>query len=501
MLGRDLLTSPVAPHPPAAVAPAAGGASAIRPFHLLLAVTAVALGVRLAAPIVDIDSYWHVVVGREILATGRIAGAGDAWAWYDPADPWVSSQWLSEVAFAGLVDTFGWRSLVVFKVVGALLLLTLLWRVLRRRADVRIAALVTSGVVAGAIPFLQERPNLISLVLTVLVADAADAALGEGRLLRWWWVPATVVWANLHGQWFLLPLAVGIASVLHATGQPPGAGRFLRDQGLRVLAVLAAGCLTPLGPQGLLLPLQFRRVTGHLGEWQAPSLAGFAAVCLVVVMLGFALAWSRGRFRVPMREVVYVVGWVSFGLVAGRNLPVAAVLLAPLLARHLQLAFPARPRNLPARERRVLAIGLAVIGVAGVLATTLALLVVDPLRDTRALAIARSLADRSGEVLIFNDYNTAGSLVAFGPAGTVLAIDGRAERYGTEYVERHSRVINVAGRDWAELIDEMDPQVAVVEETSPLRHVLVAERGWRETLVDGDFVLLERPSEPASPDG
>jgi hypothetical protein len=137
-------------------------------------------------------------------------------------------------------------------------------------------------------------------------------------------------------------------------------------------------------------------------------------------------------------------------------------------------------------------VATAVLGAVGGLATSAALLAVDPLGDTRALAIARELSDRPGEVVIFNDYNAAGPLVAFGPPGTVLVIDGRAERYGPDYVDRHSRAVNVSGPDWADLLDAANPDLAVLEEESPLRHVLTAERGWRQTLRDGDYVLLER---------
>jgi hypothetical protein len=169
-------------------------------------------------PIRDIDIYWHQVLGEEILTTGEVTGIGDAWAWYDPEPAWTTSQWLSEVLIALLVRLGDWDALVLATMVATGVLLLLLGWVILQRTDARSGVLVFAPVALSLLLYVDVRPLLLSTVATLVVAHAAERTLVSGQPPPWWSLTLIALWSNLHGQWVVVPLAIGLAGLLHRLG-------------------------------------------------------------------------------------------------------------------------------------------------------------------------------------------------------------------------------------------------------------------------------------------
>ena len=88
--------------------------------------------------------YWHVAIGREIVARHTLTGLGRQWLGVD-APRWGTSQWLSEVLMYGAVDRFGWIALPALRLVGAAGLFAILWLTLVRRRQPIAAFVVVLG--------------------------------------------------------------------------------------------------------------------------------------------------------------------------------------------------------------------------------------------------------------------------------------------------------------------------------------------------------------------
>lgn len=464
----------------------------VAPATLLIPVSATVALVQAAQPITDVDSFWHVEIGNEIRSTGRIAGAGDAWAWYDPPDPWVTSQWLSEVAMSWLVDVVGWGALVAATVALSVAFVGLLAWMITIRATTRVAATLFAGVIIPMALAFQVRPALISLVAAIPVAHYAERLLREGTVPPWWLAaPAVIVWSNLHGLWILAPAAFAWAGLLHWLGAPRSRLPVIAATALLVAVLLGAGMLNPLGPRSLVLPFEFRDAASAVLEWQPTYLWGIAALDLVVVLLFIFVAWARTPGTVPATEVLYVLAWAAFGMAAFRNVSVAAVMLVPIAAIRASMAFPRDRLVDSARERSILSLSVSALAIGGLLAVGFQAWRIDPLADAPALAIAQELAGRGDGGTVLNDYNVAGVLVAFGPPEVQVGIDGRTDRYGAQYIADYLDLLALRGQDWNARLADIDPDVAVLEQEAPIRGHLESE-GWRSTLADGDYVLVEK---------
>ena len=113
-------------------------------------------------------------------------------------------------------------------------------------------------------------------------------------------------------------------------------------------------------------------------------------------------------------------------------------------------------------------------------------------REDWPFELAASVSELPAGQRVLNDYNIAGIVLQFGGESTQVGIDGRTDRYGADYITAYTSMINLNG-DWEELLAELAPTAALLEDDSALGHVLVAERDWVELGAENGFVLLRAP--------
>ena len=161
---------------------------------------------------------------------------------------------------------------------------------------------------------------------------------------------------------------------------------------------------------------------------------GFPTVIMLALV---AVAWSR-RGSVPRSEVLAVLSLLMFSWSAWRNMTPALLLLAPVVAESLCLAFPHVARRPEPRWSKPTGVGLAVS------LTALGLLSI-PGREflpvqQNPVDLAKRIAQLEPHLRVLNDYNVAGLALYFGGADTQVAIDGRADRYGADYIESYLKL-------------------------------------------------------------
>ncbi len=471
----------------------------LRPAHVAGAVVLAGAGYIATTPIDDLDSYWHVEIGREIVARRSLDGLGLAWVGV-PVEPWHTSQWLSEVGMYALVEGFGWGALPVTRLLVAAALFTLLTLTLVRRRQPIAAFLVLLTTVVGLEVLLQDRPATLSLLFLALLGPACERLWTTGRRPPLLAVAAAcVLWAQLHGLWVLAPAAFGLVAVgalLDRRRAAPGQFR----SALICTAAACAGVLNPQGVTSFLLPLRFRSA-GHsrITEWFPTTFLNSLSVAWGVLVLLLIFAWVRSKVRVSSTELLWCTAWTVFALTAIRNVGPAILLMAPVTLRALERSFGPQLERVSARPSpvvgRILAGTALVTIVGGVVVCAAATLRLDPLENTPALDMARRLRDAPGPIRIYNDYNASGSLVAFAGGGeghVKLVVDGRSDLWGGPHIERHAVVQNV-GPGWETDVFGFRPDAVLMAEGAPLVQMLRETRQWTVAMTDGGYVLLTPP--------
>ena len=164
----------------------------------------------------------------------------------------------------------------------------------------RNAALLTLGAFAVAAPALALRPQLLGMacfaILLVLVAERRrlPAVL--------WAIPLLViVWANVHGSFFLAPLVLGLVWLEDVAERAAGAHRTL----LVAVVSAVAACVTPFGAAVWAYAVGLStnpEVTRRITEWQPTTIRDGTGILFFLSVAAIVALDGPQRSRRPVAD-------------------------------------------------------------------------------------------------------------------------------------------------------------------------------------------------------
>ena len=195
------------------------------------------------ASLSSVDLAYQLRAGGEILDARAIPGV-DTWTFTAAGLPWTDQQWGAQVILATVYRVGGWTGLVLSRAVLVALIFSCAFAIGRRRGlSTRLAAWLTLAAFVVSAPALALRPQLLAMALFALTLLLVTERRTHPRWL--WGVPVlVVVWANIHGSFFLGPLALGLAWLEDLHDGNPRVGITL----VVGAACALAACVTPFGP-------------------------------------------------------------------------------------------------------------------------------------------------------------------------------------------------------------------------------------------------------------
>jgi hypothetical protein len=303
-------TQPEVPARPQATTPP----SWLRPA-ILLAATLALLG-WFSTAAADSDTWWHLKTGQYIVQN-RALPVPDPFSFTTymgtPAYPGeettrafnLKHEWLAQVVFYLTYAAAGFPGLILLRAAMVSAYCGLAGLMVFRRTGSFYRALTAAAVtalVAGF--FLSDRPYQFTYLLL-----AATLAILEYR--RWLWLlpPLFLVWANLHGGFFLGLISVGVycaeALFLRWRKRPVPDERKLWL--VSAVCILAAG----LNPNGFLaIPVvaayQKSYLQSTLFEWARGPLWPPNLISILLFTAAAVLVWQRAKTR--------LVDWLLLGL-------------------------------------------------------------------------------------------------------------------------------------------------------------------------------------------
>ncbi|MCB8944739.1 MAG: hypothetical protein H6658_13400 [Ardenticatenaceae bacterium] len=484
-----------------------------RLFVLLFVVALFAMAVR---ETLDPDMWWHLRTGEAILAGG--IPTHDIFSFTVPEHEWVTHEWGAQV-FMWLVYVAG--GLPALIVVFALLIALTFWLLFLScegrpylAGFVVLLAAVTSAIVWGA------RPQIFNLLLTAVFIYIIEGRLGkerraqrEGRAalpspfsLRssLWLLPIlTAVWANLHSGYLLGVVLIGTYAVGEA-GQ-----RFLQPSDERslgwgvvgslfVMAGLsfAAAVLNPSGAALWLYPFETLgspAMQAYIQEWHSPDFH-LRIFWPFVVMLGVGvLSWVYGGKRPSVSELLLFGGTGAAGLISARNIPIFAIISAPIVARHVLILFTGTAAypllsgqeggERPSGVLGVLNWVVLVAALFGAFVWTANTVILNEVEVAAVYPVtAVDYLEESGlaEMRGYNSYNWGGYLIW---RGVRVFVDGRADVYGDDFLFYYRRTFELR-ENWQEPLDDFAVDYVLMERDSPLAIMLLNHEGWQEAYAD-----------------
>ena len=449
----------------------------------------------------SVDLAYHLRAGGIFLDTGHIP-TSDTFTFTASGADWLNQQWGAQVLLALVDRVGGWTGLFVLRValVGATfgcLLAACRARGLdlRRSAWLTIAAFVVSAVA------LALRPQLIGMVFMALTLFlVADRRAHPGRL---WIVPVVVlVWANVHGSFFLGPVVLGLAWLedLHDGIQD-------RHRALRVALVAgAAALINPFGfgVWGYAAGLSTNSfVTSRISEWQPTTLrtvpgmlffGSVAATALLLARRGRATSWPTlawlALFAAIGTYAIRGVAWWPLG---------AAVAVAAVLATRGATTAAATPAR--ARAERSSRLNFVVVGL--IVAVCVVLLPIWRPIDSRLAAPTGVVGDappgitaalrglvRPGDRIL--NPQAWGSWFELALPDATVALDSRIELFPAKVWDDYDAVHR--GTDgWQQVLAGWAPAFVVATRDEDAYVARLVANGWTIAHTDADGTIL-RPA-------
>lgn len=450
------------------------------PLVLLLVVLA-AVVYGAAAPLGNIDTYFHLRFGHEFLDGDwslRHPGSVSTLATAD----WVPTQWLPEVVMAWTEDHTGLAGVAWLSGLQQVLLVLALYAAGRRWADPIAVVPVVAVALIAISPGLSMRPQVLSFVLMSVVVAAWLRSQEDGRV-RWWLVPLTWLWAMVHGMW-PIGILVGLVAVAGlALDRRVDARGLARHLAVPLLSAVAAA-LTPVGPALYPAVLGVTARSTFFAEWAPPdyttgpplALAVLAAVLLAVTLRDGPASWS---------DTTLLLLALALAVYSSRTLPLAATLLVPLTCRALQRVLPTR--TAPARWETATVGGLAV----GALVVLLALV---PTTSDRPPAqpgwLTPALTALPDHTVVADDWGWGGYLMWRYPRLDLL-MHGYGDTFTVAELQRNTDIREL-NPGWERALAGSGARVALLPPLSRLA-VALADQGWHQLHRSADIEMLVAP--------
>lgn len=294
----------------------------------------------------DIDFWWHIAAGRNILEAGRIPST-DPFGVYDAANVWgqtiLKSQWLGQVILYKIYAWFDLGGIILFRAGLLTLCLAMVYARCRLAGAANLFSFAMTAL-AGLSILLHtgERPQLFSFVFVGLIFLLFDGFIRNGKRWLLYCIPLVMLlWSNTHGGSVLGMAALGLAGTCYVLQHRFTAGHFNTPEIKLMALMLSVSALALVcTPNGFttfqhLIALENNPLKDRTSEYASPwSLWPATVYYWVFIAVALASLWGFRRANYWQQGVmVLVMGLIS--LTGFRYIPFFVLIAAPYVAASL----------------------------------------------------------------------------------------------------------------------------------------------------------------------
>lgn len=477
---------------------------------LIAVILAFLFVLRLLLPFsADPDVWWHLKTGQAFVEQGSLHFP-DAFAYTSSPTAGVLAEWLAQLVFYGAHALGGFLALELLVASVLTLYCWLTYRNCQRllRGDEGKAILVTlaCGLLAS---ISAARPHLFTFLLFAVLLSLLLDFKYAGRTRHFWLLPPIfLLWANLHGGYFigLALLALFLASewLQHYWRR----AHALPKDGLRRLTLWAglgflATAVNPHHVHYWLYPFEMLFVSSdmqNIQEWLSPDFHEPLMLYFLLLVFLFFMALLHARRRFDLTEILVPGMFIAAAFISRRNIPLAALAIAPFLALalherdYLRQEQHAATRQLGSVENRLNWLLL--------LMATLMLALGLPKMQAQSEKIHTALVPVAAADFIeqhhiqgrmFNTHHYGGYLIyRFAPQRQVFLF-GRHDVFPAGFTRDYFAMYGGAS-NWRQLLDKYAIDYLLIENQAPLRQLLLAGHDYRLVYEDKHNSVLLRDS-------
>jgi hypothetical protein len=455
----------------------------------------------------DGDIGRHITIGNYILNQGSIP-LKDIFSHTKSGLPLTPHEWMAQALFALAHRGLNMGGVVLLAAVLISTTFTIVYydSLERSKAPILSIAIVFLAAASSSLHWLA-RPHLFTLLYLSLWSLLLERKWRGERITPWHFGGVMLVWANTHGAFIAGFFSWG--AYLAAAILESWRTRSKLKTALETWSVIGAVSFiaTLMNPAGIRLwqtSLSFisnRYLVTHTQEYLPPDFQTLNALpFLILIALSLLLLINKSK-SLPLHHGFLLAGWTTMGLISARNIPLFAIVAAPILS---QTAIEVL-RNSPwgKKEEKFLEIEQGLKGMAWL---TLGVLIGAFLMLTPAfqkfntfdesgfpINAVNWLSDHPQNGQVFNYFPWGGYLLYRKWPETVVFIDGQTDFYGEELTREYECVIS-GKNGWEQILDKYSVSWVIIPDSSSLAIILKTHSGW--TIRYEDATTMIASSDP-----
>ena len=302
----------------------------------------------------DPDLWWHMDNARYLFSHHHLPGF-DAFSYTTMGHPWMDHEWLAEVPYYLAWHAFGPVGVyVTLIVVLEAILLGVFYLASKGSGNVKGAWLVSCFSVLLAAVSFGPRTLLFGYVYLLIILVVLQQFRAKGQAPLWMIPIAFCLWINSHGSWLI---GMTVFGIIIASGLVQGnwgrveavrwSPRQLRQLLITLGASVAALFVNPFGYHLVFYPFDMafkqKLTVNNIEEWASVDFHDGRGKVVLILLVALLVGALLSRHHWELGQLGLAVLAVYSGLTYVRFLFLAAILLAPLLAKFLDFLPPYRP--------------------------------------------------------------------------------------------------------------------------------------------------------------
>ncbi|MCB0318640.1 MAG: hypothetical protein KDD56_07770 [Bdellovibrionales bacterium] len=463
-------------------------------YIVLWIAVSLAVGFYICQPVMDPDLWWHIVVGRWILAHGY-PPSFDYWNLFANGKPWVAYSWSNEIIYAFTELKFGIEGLAVLKLLlAALLSVSLFWTFSKVAKDWFFGALLGIFATTACHNHFVLRPQSFIWILFAYLIYLITIADREGWDRRKLIVLFVIfsLWANTH-----ITTIIGLGTLFLWNLNSFN----LRKIALPLVVAFLGTLATPyFGKEWIIFftksshPLQLTSIA----EFSPASIMQFATGFLLISITALLCFVHKKPAQIGFGRTVFLAGLTLSALGVVKFLPMAVIAICFSIADFWAssenskqdlgsfaeglVRFREFVATIPKEGLCFVFLVIAFINVLDVIRTPLDLTKTP--KNSVDFIIEKQLPDP-----ILNEFGRGGYLIyrfsqLNGNPTKLVAIDGRTNVVPHDVMTKFMNAFT-GKANWHEYLDLVNPQTILWRNDSPLISILKNGNEWCRIYQEG----------------
>jgi hypothetical protein len=415
-------------------------------------------------------------------------------------------EWLAQAAFALANRALSLPGDVLLSAIVIASAFLLIFHESMKRSSMALASLgITLLAAASASLHWLARPHIFTFLYLAIYLIMLERVRTGRKTPIWVFGLVMLLWANTHGAFiagFVCWGAYLSGEVFESLEQGEWDTTRFKTWGEIGALSFAITFLNPTGFSLWKTSFGFignRYLVSHTQEYLPPDFHNPGAWPFLLMIGLTILVLSLKKNRPPLSHGFLLAGWAVMGLYSARNIPLFAIIAAPILSETVADIL-SRVKRWNKIEGNILKIEQSLKGgmwsVVSILLIAIALSM--PVMQTYntfdesifPVAAVDWLEDNPQKGNVFNHFPWGGYLLYRQWPQTLVFIDGQTDFYGEALTRKYEQVITL-GENWESVLDNYDVAWTLIPTNSNLTQELKLD-GWLVLYEDNTATILSR---------